>query len=77
MFLEFLEDYESVEWQTLLEDLLGGVPVLPEEELHQPTSQARLPIATRGMGMEYYGFSPHRIFGVICARRASTSTFNA
>ena len=32
-------------------DILGGVPVLSEEELRQPASQARLPIAQGGLGV--------------------------
>ena len=32
-------------------DKLGGVPVLSEEELRQPTSSARLPIAHGGLGL--------------------------
>ena len=30
---ECLRDYDSVLWQTLVADILGGVPVLSEEEL--------------------------------------------
>ena len=50
-FLECLGDYDCVLWQTLLVGILGGVPVLSEEELRQPASQARLPIAQRGLGL--------------------------
>ena len=50
-FLECLGDFDSVLWQTLLEDMLGGVPVLSKEELCQPTSQARLPIAHGGFSL--------------------------
>ena len=34
-----------------VEDLLGGVHVLSEEELRQPASKARLPIAHEGLGL--------------------------
>ena len=50
-FLEFLEDYDSVLRMLSPEDLLGGVLVLSEEELRQPTSQARLVIAHGGLGL--------------------------
>ena len=49
--VECLRDYDSVLWQTLLADILGGVPVLSEEELRHPASQARLPIAHGGLGL--------------------------
>ena len=45
-----LGDYDSVMWHTLLEDLLGGVPILSKEELCQTTSQAHLLIARGGLG---------------------------
>ena len=50
-FLEGLRDYDSALWQTLLVDILGGVPLLSEEELRQPASQARLPVAQGGVGL--------------------------
>ena len=50
-FLECLRDYDRVLCQTLLLDLLGGVPVLFAEELRQPVSRARLSIAHGGLGL--------------------------
>ena len=40
-----LRDYDSDLWQTLVVGLLGGVHGLPDDELLQTESQARLPIA--------------------------------
>ena len=48
---ECLGDHNSVMRHTLLEDILGGVPVLSEEEIRQPASLDFFPVAHRGLGL--------------------------
>ena len=51
VFLECLRNYNSVLWQILLKNLLGGAPILSEEGFRHPASQARLPIAHGGLSL--------------------------
>ena len=71
-FLESSRDYDRVLSQTLLNDMLGGVHVLSEEELRQPASHAHLS-NPRGFRMPSTTVLAHIAFsGFICAHPACT-----